>query len=184
MNFNHLMGKVRDAAMSGINAMSTGEALAVALVLNRHDWLAQCGYTMAQALDRLDPDTIPLIPWAAKVWEQEVGQVQLEQQTRSEDKAVAAIVGQHSDEPVTFTATLVTHSEAPGYRDVGLVFDVRAVGRDQPERWQRVELRIRPEDGEPIVSHIRRVHAFAWAPPRARPLDSRPGESRPAWIDR
>lgn len=53
MNFNHLMQKVRDAASGGINAMSLGEALAAALVLNRSDWLAQMGYT-PRAGDRAD----------------------------------------------------------------------------------------------------------------------------------
>jgi hypothetical protein len=35
--------------------MSTGEALAVALLLNRHDWLSEMGFTMVGAFDRLGP---------------------------------------------------------------------------------------------------------------------------------
>ncbi|WP_314102904.1 hypothetical protein [uncultured Stenotrophomonas sp.] len=38
--------------------LSTGEALTAALVLNRHDWLKEMDYTIAQALDRIDQDTI------------------------------------------------------------------------------------------------------------------------------
>jgi hypothetical protein len=37
----YLVMKVRDAAAGGVNALSTGEALAAALVLNRADWLAE-----------------------------------------------------------------------------------------------------------------------------------------------
>lgn len=33
--------------------MSTSESLAVALLLNRHDWLNEMGFTMVGALDRL-----------------------------------------------------------------------------------------------------------------------------------
>jgi hypothetical protein len=36
----HILAKTRDAAVGGIGALSTGEALAAALVLNRTDWLA------------------------------------------------------------------------------------------------------------------------------------------------
>jgi hypothetical protein len=33
--------------------LSTGEAIAVALVLDRREWLAQDGYTILEAIDRL-----------------------------------------------------------------------------------------------------------------------------------
>lgn len=39
-------------------SLSTGEALTAALVLNRHDWLAELDYTIAQALDRIDSESI------------------------------------------------------------------------------------------------------------------------------
>jgi hypothetical protein len=35
--------------------MSTGESLAAALLLNRHDWLNEMGFTMVGAFDRLGP---------------------------------------------------------------------------------------------------------------------------------
>lgn len=34
--------------------LSTGEAVTAALVLNRADWLRRLGYTMAEAVHRLD----------------------------------------------------------------------------------------------------------------------------------
>ncbi len=46
--------------------LSTGEALTAALVLNRHDWLKEMDYTIAQALDRIDQDTIPHLADAAR----------------------------------------------------------------------------------------------------------------------
>ena len=55
-DFEHLLGKARDAATGGHDAwrvQSTGEKLAVALVLNRADWLAEMQYTLAEAIDRV-----------------------------------------------------------------------------------------------------------------------------------
>jgi len=46
--------------------LSTGEALTAALVLNRHDWLKEMDYTIAQALDRIDQDIIPHLADAAR----------------------------------------------------------------------------------------------------------------------
>lgn len=62
--FQHLLSKARDAASNGDDAwhvMSTGEKLAVALVLNRADWLQEMGYTMAEAIHRCD-SLLPFIP--------------------------------------------------------------------------------------------------------------------------
>ncbi|MFB9038214.1 hypothetical protein ACULMH_02655 [Xanthomonas arboricola pv. corylina] len=52
--------------------LSTGEALTAALVLNRHDWLAEMGYTIAQALDRIDSDTAQHLRDAERVLRLEV----------------------------------------------------------------------------------------------------------------
>ncbi len=54
--FRHLYAKARDAARGGHEAwavQSTGERLAVAVVLNRPDWIAEMGYTLAEAVDRI-----------------------------------------------------------------------------------------------------------------------------------
>lgn len=63
--FKHLLGKARDAARGGRDAwavQSTGERVAVALVLNRADWLASMGYTLAEAIDRTGPEWLALVP--------------------------------------------------------------------------------------------------------------------------
>ncbi len=43
---------------NGAGPLSTGEALTAALVLNRHDWLKRMDYTIAEALERIDTDTV------------------------------------------------------------------------------------------------------------------------------
>jgi hypothetical protein len=39
---------------------------AAALVLNRADWLAKLGFTIAEALERLGPDWLAELPAAAR----------------------------------------------------------------------------------------------------------------------
>ncbi|MBE0315948.1 MULTISPECIES: hypothetical protein [Xanthomonas] len=59
MNLQRTIEVARAAARLGEpGPLSTGEALTAALVLNRHDWLAEMGYTIAQALDRIDSNTV------------------------------------------------------------------------------------------------------------------------------
>lgn len=65
MTIDHLMRAVRHAAAAnGSGALSSGEAITAALVLNRADWLADMGYTIGQALDRIDEGDVELIPRA------------------------------------------------------------------------------------------------------------------------
>ena len=45
---------------------SSGERLAVALVLNRHDWLEVMEYTMLEAVARLEPDWLEACHLVAK----------------------------------------------------------------------------------------------------------------------
>ncbi|MCC8469565.1 hypothetical protein [Xanthomonas phaseoli] len=59
MNLQRTIEVARAAArMEGPGPLSTGEALTAALILNRADWLAEMDYTIAQALDRIDSDTL------------------------------------------------------------------------------------------------------------------------------
>jgi hypothetical protein len=58
-DYLHLLGKARDAKHGGHDAwccQSTGERVAVAVVLNRADWLAEMHYTLAEAFARIKPD--------------------------------------------------------------------------------------------------------------------------------
>ncbi len=78
-----------------------------------------------------------------------------------------------------FYATLVTCGEAPGYRDASFTFDMTASGSHQTHR---AEICLRPEDAQPIIDHLMSVHRLAWNSPNG-PIDIKPGELRPGWID-
>lgn len=72
MNVDRIVELSRAArAANTPGAMSTGEALTVALVLNRADWLAEDGYTIAEALDRVDADTVQHLRAAERVLQQD-----------------------------------------------------------------------------------------------------------------
>ncbi|TSD59051.1 hypothetical protein FFI97_005760 [Variovorax sp. KBS0712] len=73
VEFRHFFGKARDAVRGGRDAwssMSTGEKVAVALVLNKADWLAAVGYTMAEAIERAG-SWVALMPWVVRELERE-----------------------------------------------------------------------------------------------------------------
>ncbi|MHB2268117.1 hypothetical protein [Pseudaminobacter salicylatoxidans] len=67
----HIITKARDAKHGEFGVLSTGEKLAVALVLNRPDWLAGMHYTLAEAIERVGPKWLALIPEAARALEYE-----------------------------------------------------------------------------------------------------------------
>ncbi len=69
IEYRHLLGKARDAKRGGRDAwavQSTGEKVAVALVLNQPDWLATMNYTLAEAIERTGPEWLALIPRAER----------------------------------------------------------------------------------------------------------------------
>ena len=67
--YEHLLRKARDAKTHGYEAwavQSTGEKVAVALVLNRADWLSTIQYTIAEAIDRSGMEWVSIIPQVAR----------------------------------------------------------------------------------------------------------------------
>lgn len=67
--YEHLLRKARDAKRGRHNAwavQSTGEKVAVALVLNRADWLAEMQYTIAEAIERSGQEWVAVIPQVAR----------------------------------------------------------------------------------------------------------------------
>jgi hypothetical protein len=67
--YEHLLRKSRDAERGGHEAwavQSTGEKVAVALVLNRADWLAEIGYTLPEAIERGGAEWVAMIPQIAR----------------------------------------------------------------------------------------------------------------------
>lgn len=67
----NLITKCRQAHLGQLAALSHGEQLAVALTLNRADWLAEADTTMAEAIDRVGANWLAVIPRAARVLEEE-----------------------------------------------------------------------------------------------------------------
>lgn len=55
-----------DIDVGALGPWSTGEKLAVCLVLNRGDWLTRMGYTMLEAIDRVGPEWMAACRIAAK----------------------------------------------------------------------------------------------------------------------
>jgi hypothetical protein len=67
--YEHLLHKARNAQRGGHDAwtvQSTGEKVAVALVLDRADWLAEMRYTLAEAIERSGPEWVSVIPQIAQ----------------------------------------------------------------------------------------------------------------------
>ena len=67
--YQHLLNKARNAKRGGHDAwavQSTGEKVAVALVLNRADWLAENDYTIAEAIERAGQEWVAVIPQIAR----------------------------------------------------------------------------------------------------------------------
>ena len=65
----HLLRKARDAKRGGHDAwrvQSTGEKVAVALTLNRADWLAEIDYTIPEAIERSGAEWVAVIPQIAR----------------------------------------------------------------------------------------------------------------------
>jgi hypothetical protein len=74
VRYNHLLNKARQAKRCGPFAwavQSTGEKVAVALVLNHADWLEELGYTLAEAIERAGHEWVAMIPQIARQLAQE-----------------------------------------------------------------------------------------------------------------
>ena len=179
----HILAKTREAADRGSpGPLSTGEALMAALVLNRPDWLIAMEYTIAEAIERIGPEWVRLIPTAAKQFKQESEAAEYKTAIKAHEARLAELDArrQSEDETIDFSAKYVTSGSAPGYRDVHLTFDLVPIG-DGPKPTIRTTLRIRPEDAESVVGNITDVHRFGWR--NGAPIDAKPEEQRPRWID-
>jgi hypothetical protein len=67
--YEHLLRKSRDAKSGGHDTwavQSTGEKVAVALVLNHADWLEEIQYTIAEAIERSSVEWVAMIPQVAR----------------------------------------------------------------------------------------------------------------------
>jgi hypothetical protein len=67
--YEHLLRKSRDAKRGGRDAwavQSAGERVAVALVLNRTEWLEEIQYTIAEAIEPSGTEWVAMIPQVAR----------------------------------------------------------------------------------------------------------------------
>jgi hypothetical protein len=67
--YDHLLRKSQDAKRGGREAwavQSTGECVAVALALNRADWLAELDYSIAEAIECSGSEWAAFIPQVAR----------------------------------------------------------------------------------------------------------------------
>jgi hypothetical protein len=182
-DFAQILAATRHAATLGApGPLSTGEALTAALVLNRPDWLIAMKYTIAEALERIGPEWGPLIPAAAKQFKQESEAAEYEVALKKHQAQLSKFTARADaeDETLEFYAKLITSGSAPRYRDVYLTFDLVPMG-DGPRPTLRTRLNISPEGGESVVHEIADVHRFAWR--KGAPIDAKPDEQRPGWID-
>lgn len=72
--YKHLLRKAREAKHGGERAwavQSTGEKVAVALLLNRPDWLVAMDYSIAEAIERSGLEWVAVIPRIARQLEEE-----------------------------------------------------------------------------------------------------------------
>ena len=67
--YEHLLRKSRDAKRGGRDSwrvQSTGERVAVALVLNCADWLGEMGYTIPEAIERSGQEWTSILAQVAR----------------------------------------------------------------------------------------------------------------------
>lgn len=175
-DLEQLVAKAMAAANGGFDVLSTGEKVAAALILNRSDWLAEMGYSMAEAIDRIGPEWSSLVPTAARLVLAADAVVRKAEKTAREECTLADLAP--SDEEIDVTGSLVNCWMSPGYRSASFVFDVRRL-RSNDSR--RLCIHVGADDTEAIAKHLIEVHQHAWQ--RGEPLDIKQGERRPPWID-
>ena len=70
---NHLLSMADRIARKPLDrgVLSTGELIAVAIVLNKPQWLKEAGHTLSSALTRLGADELSETLIAASVWKEQ-----------------------------------------------------------------------------------------------------------------
>lgn len=175
-DLDRIVMKAQSAAAGHLGVLSTGEALAAALVLNRADWLKDMGYTIAEALERVGPEWIGLIGAAARLVT-EVNDVNATAaKTSAGESTLAALTD--AAESMDVNGSLVAYGNAPGYRNVYFTLDLERLGGT---RKHRISIRLDAKDSESLGTHILDVHRIAWE--GKGPIDLQAGERRPRWIN-
>lgn len=181
----HIVSVCRSAAArGGVGVLSTGEMLAAALVLNRADWLAEVGYTIVEALERVGPDWVVRLGAARRIMEDDERAAAIVAEGIEQAK-VRPVLPAQAPEPVVldYEATLVTYGHAPGYRDASITVDLRELDGTLDGHRFRASITFRHKGSEDVARHIIAVHNSAWSMLDG-PLDREEGEQRPRWLPR
>lgn len=184
-HLTHMVSSALTAARSGYGTLSTGEALAAALILNDHAVLVDREMTIAEALDRVGPDWSALIPTASK---RVLAQLDDLEQTRRQVKKQEAderfVDFAADDEPVDLEAKFVTYGEAPGYRDAYITLKLVPLGSEMDgPKTVTATVRLNAVDSAKVAQSIFDIHQLAWRAGN-RPIDAKDSEKRPSWLDR
>ncbi|MDI1236441.1 MAG: hypothetical protein PSV26_03035 [Polaromonas sp.] len=174
-SFEHLVLKIGEAASNGPGWLSTGEALAAALALNRSDWLAKMGYTIPQALEHGGTEWAAMIPAAADAIRTADATLAVTAKSAADETAMLTMTAGAGE--IEVNASLVTYGNAPGYRDVSFTMDVQRL-RTGPAH--RLNMSINAQGSQRMAEHVLEVHRLAWSD--GGPLDKVEGEQRPRWI--
>ncbi len=183
-HLTHMVSSALAAARNGYGTLSTGEALAAALILNDHAILTDRGMTIAEALDRVGPEWVALIPTASKRVLAQLDDVEQTRQHARKEEADQKFVGFAADgEPIDLEARFVTHGDAPGYRDAYITLKLAPLGSkmDGP-RAVTATVRLNAVDSAKVAQSIIDIHRLAWRP-GYRPIDAKETETRPSWLD-
>lgn len=180
--FDHLVDKAKYAQQVGSpGACSTGEALAAALILDRPDWIASMGYTLAEAIGRIDADWVEMIPLAERQVQSDCeGGAYAPAERLCQEKLAMLRDRQMAGDPLRFSAQVISLGNAPEYRNLALKLDLVATGeaRAQP---MRAMLAFSASGTTQILEYVGDIHRRAWR--RGRPLDAQADEAKPAWLD-
>lgn len=183
-HLTHMVSSALAAARSGYGTLSTGEALAAALILNDHAALSERGMTIAEALDRVGPDWSAMLPAASK---RVLAQLDDVEQTRRQVKKQEAdkrfVDLSAGDESVHLEAKFVTFGEAPGYRDAYITLKLVPLGSEMGgPRTVTATVRLNAVDSAKVAQSIVDIHQLAWRSDN-KPIDAKESETRPNWLD-
>lgn len=179
----HMVSSALAAARNGFGTLSTGEALAAALILNDHAALADRGMTIAEALDRIGPDWSALIPKASKRALAQLGDLEQTRRQIKKQEADMRFVDFGADgEPVDLEAKFVTHGDAPGYRDAYITLKLVPLGLEMDgPKTVTATVRLDAVDSAKVAQSILDIHQLAWRSGN-RPIDANKAEKRPTWL--
>lgn len=181
-HLTHMVSSALAASRYGYGTLSTGEALVAALILNDYTMLTEHGTTIADALDRIGPDWAALVPEAARRVSVQLDDIKQTRRHIEKAKAVKDFVGlSENGEPIDLEAELITHGDAPGYRDAYITLNLTPLATHANTGTVTATIRLGPTDSAVVAQSIIDIHRLAWRHGH-RPIDADETETRPLWL--